>query len=168
MTDQPKIILITGSTDGVGRRVAEKLAVAGNKILIHGRSHQRGEDLVRFIRSKGADATFFYADFASHDEVRRLAADIAAAVAALAPILASELRPLRVNGVSPEVIDTPWWDFLSEEDKSTVFDEYAGKTPVGRVGSPDDIAETLRFLITSTFVSDQTIICDGGLHLGKG
>ncbi|EKN6064634.1 SDR family NAD(P)-dependent oxidoreductase [Yersinia enterocolitica] len=76
-----------------------------------------------------------------------------AAVAALVPTLASELRPLRVNGVSPGVIDTPWWDFLSEEDKSTVFDEYAGKTPVGRVGKSDDIAEAIRFFIMNTFVT---------------
>lgn len=91
-----------------------------------------------------------------------------AAVAALVPTLASELRPLRVNGVSPGVIDTPWWDFLSEEDKSTVFDDFAGKTPVGRVGRSDDIAEAILFLITNTFVTGQTIICDGGLKLGQG
>jgi NAD(P)-dependent dehydrogenase (short-subunit alcohol dehydrogenase family) len=91
-----------------------------------------------------------------------------AAVAALVPTLASELRPLRVNGVSPGVIDTPWWDFLSEEDKSTAFNEYAGSTPVGRVGNSDDIAEVIRFLITNTFVTGQTIICDGGLKLGQG
>lgn len=91
-----------------------------------------------------------------------------AAVAALVPILASELRPLRVNGVSPGVIDTPWWDFLSGEDKSRVFDDYAKKTPTGRVGRPDDIAETIGFLIANTFISGQTIICDGGLQLGAG
>jgi NAD(P)-dependent dehydrogenase (short-subunit alcohol dehydrogenase family) len=44
-----------------------------------------------------------------------------AAVAALVPILAAELRPLRVNGVSPGLIDTPWWDFLSAEQKAAVF-----------------------------------------------
>ena len=36
-----------------------------------------------------------------------------AAIAALAPILAVELKPLRVNAVSPGVIDTPWWSFRS-------------------------------------------------------
>jgi len=89
-----------------------------------------------------------------------------AAVAALVPILASELRPLRVNGVSPGVIDTPWWDFLSCEDKASVFSDYAQKTPVGRVGNPDDIAQTISFLLFNTYISGQTIICDGGLRLG--
>ena len=91
-----------------------------------------------------------------------------AAVAALVPILACELRPLRVNGVSPGVVDTPWWDFLSGEEKVAVFDDYAHKTPVGRVGRADDIAETIGLLIANTFISGQTIICDGGLRLGMG
>ena len=40
-----------------------------------------------------------------------------AAVTALVPILAAELKPLRVNGVSPGLIDTPWWDFLPEDQR---------------------------------------------------
>lgn len=89
-----------------------------------------------------------------------------AAVAALVPILAAELRPLRVNGVSPGVVDTPWWDFLSEDQKGPAFAEWAAKTPVGRVGRPEDIAKAIAFLIGDTFMSGQVIICDGGIVLG--
>lgn len=88
-----------------------------------------------------------------------------AAVAALVPVLASELQPLRVNGVSPGVIDTPWWDFLSAEDKAAVFSDYAKSTPAGRVGNAEDIAQAVGFLIDNTYTSGQTIICDGGLRL---
>jgi NAD(P)-dependent dehydrogenase (short-subunit alcohol dehydrogenase family) len=88
-----------------------------------------------------------------------------AAIAALVPILAAELRPLRVNGVSPGVIDTPWWDFLTDEQKTPVFADYAAKTPVGRVGRPQDVAQAIAFLIADSFVSGQIIICDGGLRL---
>lgn len=88
-----------------------------------------------------------------------------AAVAALVPILAAELRPLRVNAVSPGVVDTPWWDFLADDQKVLVFSDYAAKTPVGRVGKPDDIGGAIAFLIADTFISGQTIICDGGLRL---
>ena len=87
-----------------------------------------------------------------------------AAVAALVPILASELRPLRVNAVSPGVVDTPWWDFLADGQKAAVFADYAAKTPVGRVGRPEDIAESVAFLIADAFMSGQVIICDGGLR----
>ncbi|SFT84325.1 NAD(P)-dependent dehydrogenase, short-chain alcohol dehydrogenase family [Kosakonia arachidis] len=88
-----------------------------------------------------------------------------AAIAALVPVLAAELQPMRVNAVSPGVTDTPWWDFLSEEDKASVFADYASKTPVGRIGKPDDIAQAVIFLIANTFITGQTIVCDGGLHL---
>ncbi len=88
-----------------------------------------------------------------------------AAIAALVPILAAELRPTRVNGVSPGVINTPWWDFLTDEQKGPVFADYAAKTPVGRVGQPEDVAQTIAFLIADSFISGQVIICDGGLRL---
>jgi len=88
-----------------------------------------------------------------------------AAVAALVPILAAELRPRRVNAVSPGVIDTPWWDFLSEDQKAPVFADYASKTPVGRVGQPEDVARAIAFLISDSFMSGHIIVCDGGLRL---
>jgi NAD(P)-dependent dehydrogenase (short-subunit alcohol dehydrogenase family) len=88
-----------------------------------------------------------------------------AAVAMFVPILAAELRPLRVNGVSPGVVDTPWWDFLPSEQRNAVFADYATKTPVGRVGKPDDIAQVIDFLIADSFMTGHVIVCDGGLRL---
>lgn len=88
-----------------------------------------------------------------------------AAVAALVPILAAELRPLRVNGVSPGVIDTPWWDFLPAEQKTQIFTDFTAKIPVNRIGQPDDIALTIAFLISNTYMNGHIIICDGGMRL---
>ena len=88
-----------------------------------------------------------------------------AAVAMFVPILAAELRPLRVNGVSPGVVDTPWWNFLPSEQREAVFADYASKTPVGRVGKPDDIAQAVAFLVSNSFMNGHVIICDGGLRL---
>ncbi|MFK0162004.1 SDR family NAD(P)-dependent oxidoreductase [Rhizobium sp. NPDC090279] len=68
-----KTVLITGSTDGVGRRVAERLAEAGALVLVHGRNAARAEALVSRIRDAGGKATFYLADFSSLDEVRTLA-----------------------------------------------------------------------------------------------
>lgn len=87
-----------------------------------------------------------------------------AAVATLVPILAVELRPLRVNGVSPGVIDTPWWNHLPAEQKAAAFAEYASKTPVGRVGKPEDVAQAIALLVTNSFMSGHVILCDGGLR----
>jgi NAD(P)-dependent dehydrogenase (short-subunit alcohol dehydrogenase family) len=88
-----------------------------------------------------------------------------AAVAALVPILAVELKPVRVNGVSPGVIDTPWWDAFPQDQKRAVFETYAAKTLVGRVGRPEDVAQAIAFLIGDDFITGHMLICDGGLRL---
>jgi len=87
-----------------------------------------------------------------------------AAVAAFVPILAVELKPLRVNGVSPGVIDTPWWDFVADDQKQAVFTEYGAKSPVGRVGTPEDVAQAIAFLIRNSFMTGHVLLCDGGLR----
>ena len=69
--------LVTGSTDGVGRLVAERLAAAGLRVLVHGRDPGRGEGVVRDIQQAGREAEFIAADLASLAEVRRLAASVA-------------------------------------------------------------------------------------------
>jgi NAD(P)-dependent dehydrogenase (short-subunit alcohol dehydrogenase family) len=71
-------ILITGSTDGVGRLVATRLASAGARILLHGRSDEKARDVIADIHREAPNAQveFHRADFASLAEVRRLANEI--------------------------------------------------------------------------------------------
>jgi NAD(P)-dependent dehydrogenase (short-subunit alcohol dehydrogenase family) len=69
-----KTIVITGSTDGVGRRVAERLAAEGANLIVHGRDRSRGESLVEAIARQGkGKATLFLADFGSLAAVRSFA-----------------------------------------------------------------------------------------------
>ncbi len=69
-----KIVLVTGSTDGVGRLVACRLAAVGARVLIHGRNGDRGEQVLGQIRAAAlGSAVFLRADFSSLAEVRRLA-----------------------------------------------------------------------------------------------
>src|SRR5262245_11597148 len=72
---QSHVILVTGSTDGHGLRLARELAAAGATILSHGRDAARGEALRRTIaRETSNDRLAFYgADFAALEQVRRLA-----------------------------------------------------------------------------------------------
>ena len=74
-----KTVLITGSTDGVGRYVAAKLAASGAKVLIHGRDSTRAKTLIDEIRQAGGGEPIFYqADLSSLAEVRRLAQSVLA------------------------------------------------------------------------------------------
>src|SRR2546421_5239191 len=69
-----KTVLITGSTDGVGRYVAATLACAGAKVLIHGRDTARAKTLADEIRRDGrGEAVFYQADLSSLAGARRLA-----------------------------------------------------------------------------------------------
>jgi NAD(P)-dependent dehydrogenase (short-subunit alcohol dehydrogenase family) len=69
-----KTVLITGSTDGVGRYVATRLAAAGAKVLIHGRDRDRAKMLAEEIRRAGhGEAVFYHADLSSLAGARQLA-----------------------------------------------------------------------------------------------
>src|ERR1700744_3578617 len=69
-----KTALITGSTDGVGRYVAAKLAAAGAKVLIHGRDKERAKTLIdEIVRDGHAAPTFYQADLSSMAGTRELA-----------------------------------------------------------------------------------------------
>jgi NAD(P)-dependent dehydrogenase (short-subunit alcohol dehydrogenase family) len=74
MDVKDKTILITGSTDGVGRYVARQLASRGAKVLIHGRDAGRAEALADDIKRAGHAAPAFYqADLSSLSGARQLA-----------------------------------------------------------------------------------------------
>jgi NAD(P)-dependent dehydrogenase (short-subunit alcohol dehydrogenase family) len=69
-----KTVLITGSTDGVGRYVATQLAISGAKVLIHGRDRARAATLSQEIKRAGGNEPIFYqADLSSLAGVRQLA-----------------------------------------------------------------------------------------------
>ena len=69
-----RVVLVTGSTGGLGQEVARRLASGGAHVIVHGRNRERGMALVREIEQEGrGSARFYAADFASFDQVRELA-----------------------------------------------------------------------------------------------
>ena len=88
-----------------------------------------------------------------------------AAVIGLTKALAKELGPsgIRVNCVAPGVIETDMLAHLSAEDKAALAEE----TPLGRLGTPEDVAELVAFLASerAAFLTGQTIGIDGGFAL---
>ena len=68
-----RVVMVTGSTDGLGREVARRVAALGATVIIHGRNQERGQAVVAEITKEGkGSAKFYAADFASLAEVRKL------------------------------------------------------------------------------------------------
>jgi len=91
-------------------------------------------------------------------------ATVNSAVEGLGRALAVELAPIRVNVIAPGLIETPRYANLSEADRATVFANNIVKSPIKRLGQPQEIAEAILFLMTNTFMTGQTVFVDGG-HL---
>ena len=75
-----RIVLITGSTDGIGKETARLLAALGATVLVHGRDAQRCAAARDEIRQAAGnpDVDYFVADLSSQQQVRQLAADVLA------------------------------------------------------------------------------------------
>jgi NAD(P)-dependent dehydrogenase (short-subunit alcohol dehydrogenase family) len=93
-----------------------------------------------------------------------------AAICFLCETAAEELGPLgiRVNAVAPGIIDDELMSFITAG--GALLDDYLAQMPLGRVGTVEDVAAAVRFLLgpESSFVTGETLGIDGGHHLRRG
>jgi NAD(P)-dependent dehydrogenase (short-subunit alcohol dehydrogenase family) len=113
--------------------------------------------------AEGGSFVIFSGVFATKIREGSLAVAITNAAAdTLARSLALELAPIRVNAISPGVIDTGAWDALGENGKAEIFAARSAQNPARRIGTVDDIANAVLFAMTNTFLTGQTLHIDGG------
>ena len=85
-------------------------------------------------------------------------------LASLTQSLAIDLAPdIRVNGIGPGAI---LWPEREMEDNEK--DKLLSSIPLGELGKPDDVAQTLSFLVSASYVTGQIIFVDGGRSLYTG
>jgi NAD(P)-dependent dehydrogenase (short-subunit alcohol dehydrogenase family) len=92
-------------------------------------------------------------------------AAINGALNAAAATLAFELKPRRVNVVSPGIVDTPIWERFPEDERRHLLEREARALPVGRIGRPEEVAQAIMMLITNRFMTGAIIDCDGGARI---
>ena len=86
-----------------------------------------------------------------------------AGIDGLTKSLAKELGPsnIRVNSIAPGVINTKMNDNLSQEDIENLENEI----PLGRIGMPEEIAKTVRFIVENDYITGQVIEVNGGWNI---
>ncbi|MFG2848128.1 SDR family oxidoreductase [Kitasatospora sp. NPDC048296] len=86
------------------------------------------------------------------------------ALAFLVQALAVEIAPVRVNAVSPGIVDTGSWDGLGA-DKEAFLRGIAERNPARRVGSPQDLIKAVFYAIDNPYVTGTVLHVDGGGRL---
>ncbi|WP_030056167.1 MULTISPECIES: SDR family oxidoreductase [Streptomyces] len=86
------------------------------------------------------------------------------ALAFLVQALAVEIAPVRVNAVSPGIVDTGSWDGLGA-DKDAFLQGVAARNPARRVGSPEDLLKAVFYAIDNPYVTGTVLHVDGGGRL---
>lgn len=71
------------------------------------------------------------------------------------------LSNIRVNSIAPGAIDTEMNAFLTDEEKIDLNNEI----PLGRMGRPDEIASSVKWLIENEYITGQVISVNGGWHI---
>ncbi|MFE0345332.1 SDR family oxidoreductase [Priestia megaterium] len=85
-----------------------------------------------------------------------------AAVSNLGQTLALELAPIRVNIISPGIIDTPSRSKMPEEIRNHFYATVGNKLPVKRIGRAEDVAQSVLYLLQNSFVTGTVLHVEGG------
>lgn len=92
-------------------------------------------------------------------------ASINSAVEGLGRALAVELSPIRVNVVSPGLVDTPRFNSLPGKQRIEMFESAAKTLPAKRIAQAEDIAQTILYLMRNPHATGNVLYIDGGLTL---
>lgn len=79
--------------------------------------------------------------------------------------LARELSPIRVNCLSPGMIDTPLWRNRPDEVLKPAIESWNRVALTGRPGTVQEAADTVIFLLDNGNMTGATLYCDGGYVL---
>lgn len=96
---------------------------------------------------------------------RALMGAINGALESLVQGLALELKPVRVNALSPAMVDTEMWESLGEQARAAAIAKVRDTYPAGVIGEPIDIARQLLLLAGTKYATGTIVTLDGGASI---
>ena len=179
-----KSVLIVGGSSGIGLAVAKAAAAEGAQVTIASRSTQKLEAALPTADAMaGMDGKFWsayrvarYAKISPDGSLTltsgvrsqrpnasgMLQSAINSAVEGLGRGLSVELAPVRVNVISPGIIETPLFGGMAAADREAMFARLREGLPVRRLGQPEDVALAALSLMKNPYITGTTVVIDGG------
>jgi NAD(P)-dependent dehydrogenase (short-subunit alcohol dehydrogenase family) len=96
---------------------------------------------------------------------RALMGAINGALESLVQGLALELKPVRVNALSPGMVETEMWSGMTAEAREAAFAKVRATYPAGCVGQPEDIARQILLLAATPYATGTIVTLDGGASI---
>jgi NAD(P)-dependent dehydrogenase (short-subunit alcohol dehydrogenase family) len=121
-----KVALITGSTRGIGRAIAERFAAEGARVVVTGRTEAAGREVEGAIRAAGGEATYVHSDLSREDDVAR-AVSVAAERYGGLTTLVNNVAPTDLVGPGrgdrslAEITDESWDEIMTVALKQLVW-----------------------------------------------
>jgi len=173
-----KRALVTGAGSGIGAAVARLLEtedaevvaadITGTDVHLDVRDERqvaavaRDVDILVNVAGIGATATAPATPLAVWEDVCASKGAVVSLTRALAVDHVDD--GIRVNAVCPGTVDSPWVRRLVEEAGESL-EELTARQPLGRLGTPEEIAEAIAYLASdaASFVTGSVLVIDGGL-----
>jgi NAD(P)-dependent dehydrogenase (short-subunit alcohol dehydrogenase family) len=148
-----RVAVVVGAASGIGWASARALAADGCRVIVADRNTAGAERRAAELGAPHRPATV----------------EVKAGLAMRTQVAALEMAPrgIRVNAVSPGFVHTP----LTEPAAAIpgVVEEYLENTPLGRVGTPEDVADAVVFLCSpkASWLTGEVLDLNGGAHLKR-
>src|SRR5260370_1141187 len=130
------VVVVTGSARGIGRAIAEELGHEGAKVVVnYSKSKEAAEDLVAKLQQGGSsESVAIQADVSDPVQAARLIEETVKKVGRI---------DVLVNAIRHGFIETEMWEGVPDKVK----DEALAGIPLGRFGTPTEVARAVRSLI---------------------
>lgn len=115
-----KVALVTGSTSGIGRGIAEIFAANGANVVVTGRREEKGNKIVDAIRLAGGEAFYIYSDITDPDTVRALIEGTVEKYGKL-DILINNAANVGLKDDTVEKLTIDMWDAIMDSDLRSTF-----------------------------------------------